>query len=89
MWKNAPVGTKSFAVTAFDPDAPTGNGFWHWVAFNIPSSVNELPRGADISKLGGKEGQIDYGLVLVALAHRKKTVCTVTNLQCGHYQQIS
>ena len=63
MWKNAPAGTKSFAVTAFDPDAPTGSGFWHWVAFNIPSSVNELPRGADISKLGGKEGQIDYGTV--------------------------
>ncbi|MCG7585419.1 YbhB/YbcL family Raf kinase inhibitor-like protein [Photobacterium sp. OFAV2-7] len=63
MWKDAPVGTKSFAITVYDPDAPTGSGFWHWVAFNIPLSVAELPRGADIEKLGGTNSRIDYGTV--------------------------
>jgi Raf kinase inhibitor-like YbhB/YbcL family protein len=45
-WSNAPAGTKSFAVTVYDPDAPTGSGWWHWVMFNIPSSVNSLAQGA-------------------------------------------
>ncbi|AXN31100.1 YbhB/YbcL family Raf kinase inhibitor-like protein [Vibrio coralliilyticus] len=60
-WDNAPKGTKSFAITAYDPDAPTESGFWHWIALDIPASVSQLPRGADISKLGGLETRIDYG----------------------------
>ncbi len=45
-WDNAPEGTKSFAITMHDPDAPTGSGWWHWVMFDIPSETNELVANA-------------------------------------------
>src|SRR5512144_430793 len=41
-WINAPKNAKSFALTVYDPDAPTGSGWWHWVIFNIPANVTEL-----------------------------------------------
>ncbi len=44
-WENAPKGTKSFVVTAYDPDAPTGSGWWHWVMANIPAKVSHLKSG--------------------------------------------
>lgn len=45
-WRNAPAGTRSFALTMYDPDAPTGSGFWHWAVYNIPGNVSGLVQGA-------------------------------------------
>ncbi|WP_019518639.1 YbhB/YbcL family Raf kinase inhibitor-like protein [Faucicola boevrei] len=44
-WQNAPKNTQSFVLTMYDPDAPTGSGFWHWNVFNIPAEWSELPKG--------------------------------------------
>ena len=45
-WTHAPAGTKSFAVTLFDPDVKSGNGFWHWLLFDLPANISHLPTGA-------------------------------------------
>ena len=45
-WADAPAGTKSFVVTMYDPDAPTGSGWWHWVVANLPADTRVLPQGA-------------------------------------------
>jgi Raf kinase inhibitor-like YbhB/YbcL family protein len=51
-WSGAPKGTKSFALSVYDPDAPTGSGFWHWVVFNIPADATSLPKNAGDPKAG-------------------------------------
>jgi len=64
-WSGAPEGTKSFAVTVYDPDAPTGSGWWHWTIFNIPADVTQLDEGisSDATKLptGAVQGRTDFG----------------------------
>ena len=59
-WSGAPGGTKSFAVTCFDPDAPTGSGFWHWTVANLSADVTELAEGARVPE-GVVEGRTDFG----------------------------
>ncbi|MDI1355692.1 MAG: YbhB/YbcL family Raf kinase inhibitor-like protein [bacterium] len=50
-WENIPDGTRYYAVTMYDKDAPTGSGFWHWLVFNIPLTITELKSGAgDVTK---------------------------------------
>jgi len=64
-WKDAPAGAKSFVVTVYDPDAPTGSGWWHWVVYDVPATATELPQGAGSGKAplpeGAKQGRTDFG----------------------------
>lgn len=66
QWTHIPPGTKSFAVTVYDPDAPTGSGWWHWVIFNIPETVTELKRDAGnlqkkCAPVGSIQSMTDWG----------------------------
>ena len=65
-WTGVPEGTKSFAVTVYDPDAPTGSGWWHWVVYNIPGNTTGLKADAgrldsNLLPAGALQGRTDYG----------------------------
>jgi Raf kinase inhibitor-like YbhB/YbcL family protein len=65
-WSGAPKDTKSFALTLYDPDAPTGSGWWHWVVYNIPADATELAAGAGTASSttlpkGATQGRTDFG----------------------------
>jgi len=66
QWKHAPKGTKSFALTVYDPDAPTGSGWWHWQVINIPANVTTLEKGVGsvaqtLAPKGSRQIENDYG----------------------------
>src|SRR5687768_5185180 len=65
-WSNPPADTKSFVLTVYDPDAPTGSGWWHWVVFNIPAGTTDLKEGAGEAKgaslpAGSVQSVTDFG----------------------------
>jgi len=66
MWTGAPEDTKSFAVTVYDPDAPTGSGWWHWVIFNISAKANNMVKNAGdpqakLAPIGSVQSRTDFG----------------------------
>ncbi|QXQ07380.1 YbhB/YbcL family Raf kinase inhibitor-like protein [Sphingosinicellaceae bacterium] len=64
-WSGAPAATRSYALTLHDPDAPTGSGWWHWVAFNIPATSTSLPAGLPEDSAGSRivQSMTDFGKV--------------------------
>lgn len=65
-WHGAPAGTRSFALTVYDPDAPTGSGWWHWVVYNLPADTTRLAEGAGTADgkalpAGALQGRTDFG----------------------------
>jgi len=65
QWQGVPAGTQSLALTVYDPDAPTGSGWWHWVVYNLPANTSGLPAQAGSGKggmpVGAVQGRTDYG----------------------------
>ena len=67
-WSGAPEGTRSYAVTIFDPDAPTGHGWWHWLAYDLPARTRSLPEDAGGTNgaalpAGARQARNDFGSI--------------------------
>lgn len=94
-WSDAPAGTKSFAVTCYDPDAPTGSGFWHWVVVNIPPDATELALDAgnpNAGKLprGALMTRTDYGMAAYGGPCPPKAIIRiVTSSPCSRWATCS
>lgn len=91
-WQGAPQGTKSYVVTVYDPDAPTGSGWWHWVVANIPGSISELKEGAgseggaipqDALAVRGDNGMPGYAGLCPPAGQTHNYVITVHALKVG------
>lgn len=66
-WSGAPAGTQSYALTVYDPDAPTGSGWWHWVMINIPATASSIAKGAGtpdgkLLPAGTQQVRTDFGM---------------------------
>jgi len=87
-WSGAPMGTRSYAVTVYDPDAPTGSGFWHWAVANIPAATASVVEGAgaqDGADLPAGAFQLPNDARMphyLALHRRQDTACTDTSSPC-------
>jgi Raf kinase inhibitor-like YbhB/YbcL family protein len=70
QWSNPPAGTKSFALQIYDPDAPSGSGFWHWAVYDMPAATTGLaqgagnsPAGLPVGAFGGNTDFMDTGVI--------------------------
>ncbi len=61
-WDGVPEGTRSLVLTMYDPDAPTGSGFWHWVVVDIPPAAGEIAAGATVLPAGARQTRTDLGM---------------------------
>ena len=93
-WRNVPSGAKSLALQVYDPDAPTGSGFWHWAVYNIPPTATGLPQGAGNAAVGFKRQRQPADIIRLAIAQLFRSdpfVYEARNLtfyQCDRFVQV-